>query len=163
MLLLLLFLVLLFKEEIKHIVAKWLYSDKIQLTKEQEIVKACRYMSLHKIGALIVLSSNTLDYGRRLNSEIFSEIIISIFTKSSPLHDGAMIITNDKISSVKCILPLSKKVLEGHGTRHLSAIGITEITNSIAIIVSEETGRISISKHGQLKPICINHLVKFLM
>ena len=88
-----------------------------------------------------------------MNSEISKELLVSIFTPPSPLHDGAVIIRGEKIISASCILPLSNEpgAVELLGTRHRAAIGITEVSDCLSIVLSEETGAISIARAGKLK------------
>jgi len=123
-----------------------------------EICEAFDYFSQHYIGAIIVLPrtsrlqffSNT---GVPINGKVSAQLLQSIFDKNSPLHDGAVIISGDQILSAKCILPVSENpsLPEYIGTRHRAAVGITEHSDATAIIVSEETGRISYAKGGELK------------
>jgi len=122
------------------------------------IVKACRHMSRTKTGAIIVLAkSSELKYyantGEIINSELTHTLIESIFFKNSPLHDGSIIIVNNMIRAARCVLPVTENVeIPGHlGMRHRAAIGITEQSDAIAIVVSEETGEISVAKEGQIK------------
>lgn len=120
------------------------------------ITLACANMSKDKVGALIVLTrqnqlTDILESGVAINAEMSSPLIENIFFKNSPLHDGAMIITDDKIVAARCILPVSNNLkLPGQfGLRHRAAIGITEEHDCIAIVVSEETGKISLVKGGK--------------
>jgi len=121
------------------------------------IVQACHKMAVSKTGALIVLGKiNDLeDYintGEITDARISEQLIENVFFKNSPLHDGAMIIMNNKIKAASCILPVSKngKLPVNVGLRHRSAVGITEISDAIAIVVSEQTGNISWCKNGEL-------------
>ena len=88
----------------------------------------------------------------RVEATVSSELLESIFYKNSALHDGAVIIEGDRIIAAKCVLPLTENVGSGAqmGTRHRAAIGITEVTDAIAVVVSEESGRISIATNGKL-------------
>ncbi len=122
-----------------------------------EIVKALQNMSKNDIGAILVLSNTkipptVLDSGVKLDSDISSALIESIFFPKTPLHDGAIIIQNDKIQAAGCFLPLSQEtdLPKDLGTRHRAGIGVTEMLNVTAIIVSEETGIISIAKGGKI-------------
>ncbi len=122
------------------------------------IVKACRQMSKDRTGAIIVLAkSSQLKYfantGDTMDAEISQRLIESIFFKNSPMHDGAIIIVNNKIKAARCVLPVTENVeLPAHlGMRHRAAIGITEQSDALAIVVSEETGEISVSREGQIK------------
>ncbi len=121
------------------------------------IVKACRQMSKTRTGAIIVLAkSSQLKYysntGDLMDADISQRLIESIFFKNSPMHDGAIIISNNKIKAARCVLPVTENnELPAHlGMRHRAAIGVTEHSDSIAIAVSEETGDISFSKEGQI-------------
>lgn len=122
-----------------------------------EIVKAVKYLSLNKIGALIVIKKSdnlneVIQTGIPLNSIVTSELISTIFYPNSPLHDGAIVIDGDMIVAARCLLPLSEneKLEKELGTRHRAGIGITEATDAISVIVSEETGIISLSTQGKL-------------
>lgn len=123
-----------------------------------EIIKALQNMSKNDIGAIIVLStgnmpSQILDSGVNLDSDISSEVIESIFFPKTPLHDGAMIINGTKIVSAGCFLPLTQNIdniPKDLGTRHRAGIGVTETIDVISLIVSEETGIISIARGGKI-------------
>ena len=115
-------------------------------------------MAKEKTGAIIVLAkSSELKYysstGDFMNAAISQRLIESIFFKNSPLHDGAIIVVNNKIKAARCILPVTENVeLPAHlGMRHRAAIGITEQSDAIAVAVSEETGEIAVAKEGQLR------------
>ena len=120
------------------------------------IVKAVQNLSKNNIGALIVLSNGNLpkaivESGVTLNSKISSQLIEGIFIPKAPLHDGAMIILGDKIQAAGCFLPLTQKEFpKDYGTRHRAGIGVTEIADVSAIIVSEETGIVSTVKRGEI-------------
>ena len=122
-----------------------------------EIVLSMSEMSEQQIGALIVISrkvglKNYIETGIELNAEISKQLLYSIFQHESPLHDGALIIENGKIKAASCFLNLSTRsdINPRLGTRHRAAIGITEESDSIALVVSEETGVISVAEDGQL-------------
>ncbi len=122
-----------------------------------EIIKALQNMSKNDVGAIIVLSNtkipnSIIDSGVKVDSDISSAIIESIFFPKTPLHDGAIIIQNDKIQAAGCFLPLSQEgdLPKELGTRHRAGIGVTEVLNVTAIIVSEETGIISIARGGKI-------------
>lgn len=124
----------------------------------KSIMVAIDNMSKKKMGALIVIAKkmsldNYSHIGDILDASISSRIIESIFSKESPLHDGAVIIYNNKIQSARCILPVSDRIdLPPHyGTRHRAALGMTEATDSLIIVVSEETGSISYAVNGELQ------------
>ncbi|MFK5958642.1 MAG: diadenylate cyclase CdaA [Lutibacter sp.] len=131
-------------------------NTEIQTTTDVEsIVYACESMATTKTGVLIVLErTHNLDFlkstGDKMNIEINQPILKSIFYKNSPLHDGAIIINENFIIATRIILPLSKKSLPlRFGLRHRAAIGITEKTDALCLIVSEETGEISYAKDGE--------------
>lgn len=122
-----------------------------------EIVKALNDMSRKKIGALIVIERSTklgdvIESGTVVDAEISSHLIENIFEPNTPLHDGAMIIRDERIAAAACILQLSDdySISRELGTRHRAAIGITETTDAVALIVSEETGIISMAREGKL-------------
>ena len=122
------------------------------------VVKACESMSNTKTGALIVLSRTTdlkffENSGDAMDADVSKRLLESIFFKNSPLHDGAVIIRNNKIKAARCVLPVTdNNELPAHlGMRHRAALGITEQSDAISIIVSEETGAISVAKNGVLE------------
>ena len=122
-----------------------------------EITKAVEIMSLKQIGALIVFERNiklsdVLKEGISLNAKVSTELIQNIFMPRTPLHDGAVIIDKSQILAAKCILPLASEVSvpKNLGTRHRAAVGITEISDALVVVVSEETGTISLAESGKL-------------
>lgn len=122
----------------------------------EEVVAAATALSREKTGAIIVFEqdSGLLNYsltGTRLDCKLHSDIIYSIFQSSSPLHDGAIIILDNRIQSAGCFLPLSKNIeIDSHmGTRHRAALGITEVSDAVVLVVSEETGKIHLCSKGQ--------------
>ncbi len=121
------------------------------------IVKALQNMSKNNVGALIVLSRGSLpkqviQSGVGLSAEISTQLIEGVFFPKAPLHDGAMVIQGHKIQAAGCFLPLTQKTSypKEYGTRHRAAIGITEVANVVSLVVSEETGIISIVKQGNV-------------
>jgi len=121
------------------------------------IVKACQKMSASKTGALIVIGRinelrQTIETGEILDAQISEHLLENIFFKNSPLHDGAVIIINDRVRAARCILPVSKNtnLPTDLGLRHRAAAGITAQSDAIAIIVSEQTGEISCSIEGKI-------------
>lgn len=135
-----------------------------------QIVLACRNLSKNSTGGLIVLTrSNDLDFylqsGEQINATINSRLIESIFFKNSPLHDGSLIISHRTLKAAACILPVSKNqsIPKRLGLRHRAALGITEHSDAIAIVISEETGHISWAVNGQLtvnvKPEQLEHFL----
>ncbi|MDR7857702.1 diadenylate cyclase CdaA [Tissierella sp.] len=123
----------------------------------EEIVEACASLSRQKIGALIVLERETglnevADTGTKINGLVSSNLLINIFIPNTPLHDGAVIIKDDVVKAAACFLPLTENtnVSKELGTRHRAALGISEKSDSLSIIVSEETGSISIAENGTI-------------
>jgi len=134
----------------------FLRTQAIHETEAETVVAACVKMGSSKTGALIVLErNNNLDFllstGDEMNIKVTQPILESIFFKNSPLHDGAIIIANNVIKATRVILPVNneKNIPERFGLRHRAAIGITEKTDALAIVVSEETGQISYIKNGE--------------
>ena len=121
-----------------------------------EIVRACMQMSRVRTGALIVIeqTSPLQEFARTgidIDAQVTSQLLINIFEKNTPLHDGAAIIKGDRIVSATCYLPLSENKMDKDlGTRHRAGVGISEVTDSLTIIVSEETGEISLAYKGAL-------------
>ncbi len=122
-----------------------------------EIVKACMEMGKVKTGALIVVEQNQSlsEYERtgiEVDGIVTSQLIINIFEKNTPLHDGAVIVRGNRITSATCYLPLSDNMALSKelGTRHRAGVGISEATDSMTVIVSEETGKISVAYEGKL-------------
>lgn len=119
--------------------------------------KSVSYMAKRRIGALISIEKETglneyIETGIGLNADITSELLINIFIPNTPLHDGAVIMQKDKVAAAACYLPLSESpfISKELGTRHRAALGLSEVTDAITIIVSEETGAISITLNGNL-------------
>ena len=124
----------------------------------KELIESVKYLTKTKTGALIVLQndispSTYSDVGTKLNADVSAELILTIFHPNTPLHDGAMVIKDDKILASGVLLPLTEnpQLSWKYGTRHRAAIGLTEINNSACIVVSEETGDVSICMDGTLK------------
>jgi uncharacterized protein (TIGR00159 family) len=133
------------------------------------IIKACVNMSKDRVGALIVIQRNSMldayvQTGDVIDSRTTSRLIESIFNKWGPLHDGAVIIYQDKIRAACCILPVSDnfEIPEHYGLRHRAGLGISEQTDALVIMVSEETGGISLAEGGKLVPVDIKTLHKKL-
>ena len=122
-----------------------------------EIVRACFEMGAVKTGALIVIEKESItEYirtGINLDSIISSQLLINIFEHNTPLHDGAVIMRGDRIIAATCYLPLSDnmELSKNLGTRHRAAVGISEVSDSLTIVVSEETGRVSVANSGNLR------------
>ncbi len=170
----LLILVILFQDQIKRFLVelgsqrRWkfltdLFHHKRASTEETSrdqimpVVYACRNMAKSKTGALIVIEQNVPleNYeltGDRIDASVNSRLIENIFFKNSPLHDGALIIAHGRLQAAGCILPVSHdtNISRSLGLRHRSALGISQATDALAIVVSEETGKISIAHRGHL-------------
>ena len=123
----------------------------------KEIIEAVKYLSKSHTGALIVfqndLSNTYHDVGTRLNADVSTELLLTIFHENTPLHDGAVVISGNKIISASVLLPLTDdpKLSWKYGTRHRAAIGMTESSNAACLVVSEETGEVSVTLDGSLK------------
>lgn len=120
-----------------------------------ELIKAVNYLAKRKIGALIVFERDTglneyTESGIKMESRMSSELLINIFIPNTPLHDGAVIIRGGQIAAAACYLPLSENpfISKELGTRHRAAIGVSEVTDAISVVVSEETGQVSLAING---------------
>lgn len=122
----------------------------------EEVSRACQHMSQRRYGALVVLERDTglqeyVDTGVAIDGTVSAEFLLSIFYPNSPLHDGAVILRGDRVVAAGCVLPLSENIIDHQaGTRHRAAIGITEQTDAISIVVSEETGIVSLANNGRM-------------
>lgn len=159
-------LIVLFQPEIRRALAQMgearflrAFTSAEELKSLDEIVRASVALANRKVGALIVLERDTdlkdfVEMGTPLDAKVSKEIILSIFYPTSPIHDGAIVIRGNRIVSAGCFLPiaLSSEVSKALGTRHRAGVGLTEETDAIAIIVSEETGAISMAINGKLEP-----------
>ena len=135
-----------------------------------EITEACRRMSEDKTGALIVMQHNSplediINTGDRIDAAVHRRLIMNLFFKNSPLHDGAVVILADRIVAARCTLPITEKqnIPASFGMRHKAAIGITEETDADVVVVSEETGRISYVKGGEVTAIKNINELKLLL
>ena len=132
-----------------------------------KIVWACEQMSKNKVGALIIIEktmslTDIVKSGEKLDAIISSQLIQNIFFKNSPLHDGAMIIRHNRIEAAGCILPVSHdmNIPKELGLRHRAALGISQQSDALAIVVSEESGAISIARKGELKLRITNEILE---
>lgn len=162
----LIILVILFQKEIRQFMSKIVnqnynvfnLNSKTDFQKIKLITNAIESMAFRKIGALIIFEGkNSLDEliekkGELIDAAISTKLIMTVFNNKTILHDGALIIRKNRIHAVKVILPLTQKpeFNQQYGTRHLSAIGVTEKYDAYAVVVSEESGKISVAKNGQL-------------
>lgn len=157
-------IIVLFQPEIRRALAHIGEAQFLTFTKAEElksleeIVRASISLANKKIGALIVIERDTslkdfIEVGTPLDAKVSRELLASIFHPTSPIHDGAVIIKGNRIASAGCFLPitLSSELSKSLGTRHRAGIGLTEETDAIAIIVSEETGFISMAMDGKLE------------
>ena len=139
-------------------IRKWFeFEAEESVTCIPEVAKAAKAMSATKTGMLVVFEKETslgeiARTGVAIDSEVSAELLINIFVKDTPLHDGAVIIKNNRVQAASCILPLTDKesLDRVFGTRHRAAIGISEVTDSVVAIVSEETGAISLAVGGKI-------------
>jgi diadenylate cyclase len=135
-----------------------------------KICDAVEYMSSQKIGALILMERKTklgdiMASGTDMNAKVSTELLVNIFTPNTPLHDGATVIGDNVIKSAACFLPLTQNnnLSKEMGTRHRAAVGISEITDCISVVVSEETGTISVACNGEItRNLSPNQLEKYL-
>ncbi|MDR3124784.1 MAG: diadenylate cyclase CdaA [Endomicrobium sp.] len=151
-----------FQTEIRNVLAQigsqlWCSKSKVEDFYVTEIVEAVEDLSKSVMGGLIALENevglkNFIETGIALNANISKELLLSIFkNKSAPLHDGAVVIFNRKIMAAGCLLPLSHETsVKLFGTRHRAALGLSEVTDALVIVVSEETGKISVAYNGKL-------------
>lgn len=141
-------------------IARLFNLDKKEQTSQSVVDKlsrTCEYFSKNKVGALIAITRDVklgeyIQTGVSLDANVTEELITNIFEPNTPLHDGAIIIDGDKIKAAGCILPLTKRndLRSEFGTRHRACIGISEVSDCIALVVSEETGKISIAVDGKI-------------
>ncbi len=169
-------LVVIFQPEIRKALSRLGQATKITTIKPLEeriierIVRACTFMSERQIGALIVIERNQnlepiLEGCVSIDAVISVELLITIFDPLTPLHDGAVVIRGDRIAYASCVLPLSKspEIPKRYGTRHRAGLGISEESDAIAIIVSEETGEISVAVGGKFHRNLDQELLKNLL
>ena len=135
-----------------------------------EIIQTVSDLSKRRVGALLVFERQTgledvIETGTRLNASISAPLLENIFEPNTPLHDGAVVIRDDRVMAAACILPLAEAsgVMRGLGTRHRAAVGISENTDAAVIVVSEQTGIVSMAMDGMLKrPYSVDEMRKFL-
>ncbi len=149
-----------------------IFSNKVaerMQTDIEPIVSACREMADTKTGALIVIGRQSdlrliVEGGITLDAKVSNPLLKNIFFKNAPLHDGAVIIKNDRVVAAKCILPVTQTdVPKAYGTRHRAAIGMSEISDALIVVVSEETGHIAVAFGGALhRNLSTQQLINFL-
>ena len=157
-------IIVLFQQEIRRALASFGSNPLFGLAKQekvastfQEIAVAASAMSNRRIGALIVIERleglrNYIENGIQLDAVLTFDLLMNIFAPDTPLHDGAAIVHDDRIAAAACFLPLSNnpELSKEYGTRHRAAIGITEETHAVAVVVSEESGTISVAHGGEM-------------
>ncbi|MDE5707868.1 MAG: diadenylate cyclase CdaA [Alistipes sp.] len=130
--------------------------DEKAQTDVEPIVAACCAMAATKTGALIVIAQRSdltliAEGGIAVDAKVSADLLQNIFFKNAPLHDGAVLIRHDRVIAAKCILPVTQSAVpKSYGTRHRAAIGLSEISDAVVVIVSEETGGISVAQGGEL-------------
>jgi diadenylate cyclase len=161
----LLIVIIVFQQDIRRAltqVGRSPFQKHIEIVDKQmeEIIRTLFYLAKRRIGALIVIERDTslgdfIESGFKLDAVLTKELLISIFMPASPLHDGAVLISEGRIQHAGCILPLTQNpyINKRYGTRHRAAIGLTEETDAVVLVVSEETQEISIVRHGALTTI----------
>lgn len=166
-------LIVIFQPEIRRFLQYlggfWLRSSSYLNLEESDsltndIMSALKYFSRNKVGALIVFERNTVlgdivESGIPINADISKELIMNIFYSGAPLHDGAVIVRGEKVIAAGCVLPLTSNtnLSSELGTRHRAGIGVTEISDAIAVIVSEETGAMSVATNGKISRFMDNN------
>ena len=169
-------IIIIFQPEIRrgleHLGRGTFVHNRKQGAEEEKMVKALdqaiQYMSKRRIGALITIQMNTgledyIETGIKLDADITGALLINIFIPNTPLHDGAVIIKDNKIAVAAAYLPLSESIPKALGTRHRAAVGISEVTDALTIVVSEETGGVTITKNSELlRDLTQNDYLKLL-
>jgi diadenylate cyclase len=157
--------VIIFQPELRRVLAQLGQSRVVRyfmspehLAVLDEIVRAARELSIRKTGALIIIAREAslrqyIETGTRINARVTYELLCTIFTPQTPLHDGACIVVREQIVAAGCVLPLSENPMlpASLGMRHRAAIGLTEETDAVVVVVSEETGGISVAVRGNLR------------
>jgi diadenylate cyclase len=157
--------IVIFQPEIRRALAKMgeasffpAFTSAEELKSLEEIVRASIALANRKIGALIVIQRDTklrdfVELGTPLDARVSKELLMSVFHPSSPIHDGAVVIKGNRVIAAGCFLPIAPttRISKALGTRHRAALGLTEETDAVVIIVSEETGQISLSINGRIE------------
>jgi len=168
-------LAVVFNDEIRLALAKlgskFVYTNNVNTNNDflSDISESAVIMSKAKIGGLIVLEKemglkNYAETGTRIDAIVSQELILSIFQTKSPIHDGAIIVKGERIHSAGCVLPISSDIEDKHlGTRHRAAIGLSSLTDAVIVVISEETGGISISYEGRIIHVERENLLKKIM
>lgn len=158
----LLIIIIVFQNDIRRVLTQvgktpFYKSHDVAMHEINEIIKAAIYMAKRRIGALIVIERDNglrdyIESGHHLDALLLHELLVAIFLPSSPMHDGGVIIEKGRIHSAGCLLPLSRNmnIDKRYGTRHRAALGLSEETDAVIIVVSEETQEISLVRHGSI-------------
>jgi diadenylate cyclase len=161
----LLIVIIVFQQDIRNALTRvgkspFLKQTDVAEKELEEIIRSLFYLAKRRIGALVVIERETglgdfIESGFNLDARLSRELLISIFMPVSPLHDGAVIISKGRVKHAGCILPLTQNpyINKRYGTRHRAAIGLTEETDAVVMVVSEETQEISLVRHGALTTI----------
>jgi diadenylate cyclase len=161
----LLILVVIFQDDIRRVLTEmgktpFLKTQKIAAHDLTEIISAAVYMARRRIGALIIIEREAglaeyIETGFTLDAKLVQELLVALFFPMSPMHDGAVVIKKGRIHSAACLLPLSKNpdIDKRYGTRHRAALGLSEETDAVIIVVSEETQEISVVQGGNITPM----------
>lgn len=161
----LLILVVIFQDDIRRVLAEmgrtpFLKTQKMAVHELTEIISAAVYMARRRIGALIIIErkiglAEYIETGFVIDAKLLQELLVTLFFPMSPMHDGAVVIKKGRIHSAACLLPLSKNpdIDKRYGTRHRAALGLSEETDAVIIVVSEETQEISIVQGGNITPM----------
>lgn len=166
-------LAVVFQTEIRYALAKigsklFFLENKIKSNFLNEICEAAVEMSRIRMGALIVIEKdmglkNYTETGIKIDAKISHELLLSIFNTKAPIHDGAVIIKDERIDSAGCVLPISTEIEVKHlGTRHRAGIGLSALTDAIVIVVSEQTGKISVCLDGKIGQVAGDKLLEIL-
>ncbi len=136
----------------------------------QQVVIACSHMAKQRTGVLIVLANKQdlagyIETGEHIDALVSTRLIENIFSKNTPLHDGALIIRNDRLVSAACVLPISsnRNLPKHYGLRHRAGLGICEKTDAVAVVVSEETGNISVAHEEKITEVAVDELLDVLL
>lgn len=165
-------LVVVFQPEVRRLLVRMgenrllsALTEKERALIQNEIIEAITYLSRRKTGALIVIRQSDhlgayADTGVRLDARLSSRLIISLFHKKSLLHDGALIINHDRVEAAGCILPLTDNPAldRSFGTRHRAALGISEASDAVAVVISEQTGKIAFCAHGEIETVPLSQI-----
>ncbi|MFH1744147.1 MAG: diadenylate cyclase CdaA [bacterium] len=157
-------MVVLYAPELRRIASEMMQARFLPQTRHgkkgkitSEVLKTCQILSQRNIGALIVFERGTslqgfVDTGIPMDGLLTAELLVTIFSQNTPLHDGAVVVRGDRVAAASCLLPLTERleIDKELGTRHRAALGLTEETDAVVVVVSEETAAVSVAKDGQM-------------